>query len=89
MFYLWIRACLIGNELIKKLHNNDDSSQPKLETQLGSFDQYFGMIFGKPENYQLYSPELLPNIKQTRLAFKKAIYGIIIFVGILILSNAL
>ena len=89
IFALWIRACLIGHKLFQKIHGEESNFAKQVENQLGYFDQCLGMIFGNPENYTLYRPELLPYINNTKAAFKHALLGIAAFVVYLVFDNAL
>lgn len=57
--------------------------------QLSYFEQYFGMLFGKPENYSLYRTELVPLITGTKMAFKQALWGILFFILYLVFNFAL
>ncbi|TVK93695.1 hypothetical protein AYI83_17450 [Shewanella algae] len=89
VFYLWFRACLKLHELTQKAHGGNRKFVREIGNQLSYFDQYFGMLFGKPENYSLYRTELVPLITGTKMAFKQALWGILFFILYLVFNFAL
>jgi hypothetical protein len=86
---LWIRASIKASKLFEKAHEVKGNFSKQIEKQLAHYDQIFGMVFGNPENYPLYRPELLPYVKSVRAAFQQAWFSIALFAIYLIISNAL
>jgi len=88
VFGLWIRACVSGSQLFNKALG-EAGLVKQIENQMKYFDQFWGLIFGKPDNYSIYRPELDPYIRKAKSDLKQAFAGIICIAICLVVSSAL
>jgi len=87
-FGLWIRASISLGQLFNKALG-EEGLVKQIENQLKYFDQFWGLIFGKPDNYSIYRPELDPYIKKAKSDLKQVFVVILFIVICLVGSSAL
>ncbi|WP_413737812.1 hypothetical protein [Shewanella sp. BJSY2023SW001] len=86
---LWVRACLKLHKLTQTDQDKNRTFWGQIGQQLGDYDLYMGILFGRAERYSLYHSELAALITEIRAAFKLAIWAILLFILYLIFNFGL